>query len=214
MAKVDEFKFVFFPETDHEVKVRARRIPGVNEELFDYWIDCMPIPRTVWSPALIAGHICYSHYLEMKVPMPYTIDELYNQGKFDLWYLDESKPGICTLFNGQGKNGDFVLSVNCDFTQVSTAGKHTLQMTFPTIDTAGATAVGFWIYVPHDTCRVSPEFGDGGLASEEFSTLKEGWHYITAPVSGSTVSSIRFSIDGNAADADDFNVNGKYTFYM
>jgi len=108
MAKVDEFKFVFFPETDHEVKVRARRIPGVNEELFDYWIDCMPIPRTVWSPALIAGHICYSHYLEMKVPMPYTIDELYNQGKFDLWYLDESKPGICTLFNGQGKNGEII----------------------------------------------------------------------------------------------------------
>ena len=115
---------------------------------------------------------------------------------------------------GQGKNGDFVLSVNCDFTQVSTAGKHTLQMTFPTIDTAGATAVGFWIYVPHDACRVSLEFGNGGLTSGELSALKEGWHYITAPVSGSTVSSIHFSIDGNTAAADGFNLNGKYTFYI
>ena len=104
MAKVDEFKIVF---PNEGVSVRAARLPGINERIFDYWVSCLPIAPSVWSPAFIAGHVCYSHYLKMSKPFPWQITDIYETSDWNV-YLNEAPQGICTLFNGQGYNGEII----------------------------------------------------------------------------------------------------------
>ena len=120
--------------------------------------------------------------------------------------------------SGKGKNGDFILSVACDYSQVSSMGEHALRVTFPEIDCAGATSVGFWLYVPYEARHARISFGNGGPNKGELMAMSEGWHYVTAPVTGGGVSQITFSVSDQASPyynaADEANLNGKYTFYI
>lgn len=101
MEKIDEFK-ISFPAQG--ISCRARRIPGVNERYFDWFVTNLPTPQTVWNPALIAGHICYSHNLEMKNPFPWDFTSTYNESDENV-YLNNAEPGVVTLFCGAGNTG-------------------------------------------------------------------------------------------------------------
>ena len=112
---------------------------------------------------------------------------------------------------GQGKNGDYVLAASCDFTQVERAGEHTLRVRFPEIDCSGAAAVGFWLYVPAEARYVDMEVAGKRVSLGEYAALREGWHYVSAPVTGDSLSHIDVFVD-DGEDAP--NLNGRYTFYI
>jgi len=97
MAKIDEFKITF---TNQDITCRVRRIPGVNEHYFDWFVSNLPTPETIWTHAIIAGNIGYSHCLEMKHHFPYD----YNDSQRNV-YLNECEPGVFTMFCGAGKTG-------------------------------------------------------------------------------------------------------------
>ncbi len=113
--------------------------------------------------------------------------------------------------SGKGKNGDFVFSVTCDYTQVSSMGEHTLQVTFPEIDSTGATSVGFWMYVSSEARHAKLDLAGTTVDCGSLLRQYEGWHYVTAPVSGGKISSFRISVDDTADEPD---LNGKFTLYI
>ena len=145
----------------------------------------------------------------------------------DYWYNGQNELGeiaIVTAENGQVRNGEYALAVECDFTQIYETGYHALNLFFPeTIDTTDALSVGFWIYVPYDARHAQFTIAGGGIDNGELFDLCEGWHYVKAvPQSNNKWYHINISVDDRACASTgsyyDYitepNVNGKYTFYI
>ena len=100
MAKHDACKIVF-PSLG--ITCRAEKIPGVNEEVFDWFVDCMPIPEVVWSHAMVSGGLTYAMNLRMKYDLPCNLESL------EKGWLHEIPDGYFTLFLSNGKAGQFMM---------------------------------------------------------------------------------------------------------
>ena len=111
--------------------------------------------------------------------------------------------------SGQVKQGDYALAVVCDFSQITGTGTHAVTVNMPTIDCTGATALGIWVYVPFDARHARLEFGGGGV---DLYGLTEGFHYLSVPVNGANVSTLRISVSQSLPDEP--NLNGKFTLYI
>ena len=134
---------------------------------------------------------------------------------------------LVTRSDGKVKNGDYALAVTCDFTQSEAGEGSGLRLTFPGIDTTGATKIGFWVYVPDEAKYALLSFGQGcdmgcffGCSHNcRLIDLDEGWHYANAEIGeDGTVSSVYIAREHWLSD--DFeclgapNVNEVYTFYI
>lgn len=113
MEKINEFKVVY---PNQGITCRVARVPGVNENYFDWFVSNLPTPTTVWNPALIAGHIAYSHNLEVKNPFPYDFTSTYENSDKNV-YLNEAEPGVFTLFCGAGNTGMIIAKYGPECTE-------------------------------------------------------------------------------------------------
>ena len=150
------------------------------------------------------------------------------------WYNGQNELGYISVAdssNGKVRNGEYALKVEIDFSQIYETGFHSLNLSFPKINTKDAVSVGFWIYVPYDArysdMTINSVLGEAFFADGSAMELCEGWHYVKldAPAEKEGFYDISFSIDERASGKDkngnsyydhitSSNLNGKFTFYI
>ncbi len=147
-------------------------------------------------------------------------DEETEAQKLSGFAVSASKDGVQSALHvvnrsdGQVKNGDYALALDCDFTQLTDTDKQEICLTFPAIACGDATAVGFWLYAPAEARYAQLIFGNSG----ETVSLCEGWQYVTVTPTGAEFDRVSVILDdqtyASAEYADAVNINSTFTLYI
>ena len=146
---------------------------------------------------------------------------------------------IVSKDNGQVKNGEYALALNCDYTQIYETGYHVLNLSGLNLQVpAKATAFGMWLYLPEledvsglKCCFYGQKEGSTAyellpyFINEGSSLLFEhnGWYYFSVDMSkfdAYTVAVLQIYItdrdnsNNNYYFKDHASVNSKFTLYI
>ena len=127
--------------------------------------------------------------------------------EFDMKIVDRS--------TGKVRNGNKALEIMCDYSVSTTCGWKAIRINLPTINVAGATTIGMWMYIPSDDLT----FLEVDVGSYEYYAMKdpnvgeEGWYYVKIPTASSgNVSKI--TIYMNDSEEIYFNALNKFYLYI
>ena len=150
--------------------------------------------------------------------------------------------GSCSIANattGKVRNGDYSLAISINSSQMHAVGHHRILLDNLNIDYTGATALGFWIYIPTEFTGLSSYFLkeviDGGrtnlkdaqgwfIVDKEIGHTKyteDGWYYVSVDLTKMTlneekINKIGFKMNdmGVGPTYNDTNIYVNSTFYI